>query len=117
MDGFFERVYKVVSQIPCGKVATYGQIATLLGQPQSARIVGFAMKAAPEELKLPCHRVVNKLGELAPDHAFGHKIIQRTILKSEGVTFISDGRINMEKHLWKATFNGESNQNKTQKTY
>jgi methylated-DNA-protein-cysteine methyltransferase-like protein len=102
LDGFFERVYKVVSQIPCGKVATYGQIATLLGQSRSARIVGWAMKAAPEELKLPCHRVVNKLGELAPDYAFGHKIVQRTILKNEGVTFISDGRINMEKHLWKA---------------
>ena len=61
------------------------------------------MKAAPEELKLPCHRVVNKQGELAPDYAFGHKTVQRTILKSEGITFLKDGKINMKKHLWQGT--------------
>jgi methylated-DNA-protein-cysteine methyltransferase related protein len=103
VEGFFERVYEVVSQIPSGKVATYGQIAALLGESRSARIVGWAMKAAPEEMKLPCHRVVNKLGELAPDYAFGHKTVQRTILKSEGITFLSDGKINMKKHLWQET--------------
>lgn len=103
MKGFFEEVYELVSQIPSGKVATYGQIAAQLGQSRNARVVGWAMKAAPEGLKLPCHRVVNKLGELAPSYAFGDKIVQSTILKSEGITFLSDGKINMKKHLWQGT--------------
>jgi len=105
MKGFFQKVYELVSQIPSGKVATYGQIATLLGDGKKARVVGWAMKAAPEELKLPCHRVVNKLGELAPDYAFGDKSVQRTILKYEGITFLRDGKINMQKHLWQGISN------------
>jgi methylated-DNA-protein-cysteine methyltransferase-like protein len=105
--GFFQKVYEVVSKIPSGKVATYGQIAALLGESRSARIVGWAMKAAPEELKLPCHRVVNKLGELAPNYAFGDKTVQRTILKSEGITFLRNGKINMKKHLWQEILLGE----------
>lgn len=97
---FFQRVYKIVSQIPEGKVATYGQIALLLGEPRSARIVGWAMKAAPEELNLPCHRVVNKFGEMAPSYVFGFIELQRDILTSEGITFKENGCIDMKKHLW-----------------
>lgn len=102
MKDFFQRVYLIVSKIPEGKVATYGQIAKLLGEPRSARIVGWAMKAAPSGLHLPCHRVVNRLGELAPEYAFGSKQLQKDILKAEGVTFKKNGTINLEKHLWKA---------------
>ena len=102
-EGFFQKVYGLVSQIPSGKVATYGQIAEILGQSRNARIVGWAMKAAPEELKLPCHRVVNKQGELAPNYVFEDKSVQRAILEYEGITFLKDGRINMKKHLWKRT--------------
>ncbi|GAA0729589.1 MGMT family protein [Clostridium malenominatum] len=97
---FFQRVYKIVSQIPEGKVATYGQIALLLGEPRSARIVGWAMKAAPEELKLPCHRVVNKFGEMAPSYVFGSMEFQRDVLISEGITFKENLCIDMKKHLW-----------------
>jgi methylated-DNA-protein-cysteine methyltransferase related protein len=100
LKDFFKRVYLVVSKIPEGKVATYGQIARLLGEPRSARIVGWAMKAAPSELHLPCHRVVNRLGELAPEYAFGSKQLQRDILETEGITFKKDGSINLNKHLW-----------------
>lgn len=102
MKDFFQRVYLIVSKIPEGKVATYGQIAKLLGEPRSARIVGWAMKAAPYELHLPCHRVVNRLGELAPEYAFGSKQLQKDILKAEGITFNKDGSINLKRHLWKA---------------
>lgn len=98
--GFFLRVYDIVAQIPKGKVTTYGHIAALLGQPRSARVVGWAMKAAPEELKLPCHRVVAKTGEIAPGHVFHSPEIQREILMSEGVTFNDKGLINMKKHFW-----------------
>ncbi len=97
---FFSRVYNLVSKIPPGKVATYGQIAAILGEPRNARIVGWAMKNAPNNLHLPCHRVVNRSGSLSPDYVFGSSDIQRYLLKSEGITFKSDGHIDMEKCLW-----------------
>lgn len=101
-NSFFQQVYKVVSQIPLGRVATYGQIAAMLGRPSShARVVGWAMRAVPDSIKLPCHRVVNKSGTLAPDYAFGGTQVQRQMLEREGITFNGDGRIKMVKHLWK----------------
>lgn len=99
-SGFFQMIYAVVAQIPIGKVATYGQIALLTGHPRAARQVGYAMHTAPRERNLPCHRVVNRLGELAPEHAFGSQEFQRMLLESEGVTFLPDGKIDLKKHLW-----------------
>ena len=98
-DGFFQRVYELVAIIPEGRVMTYGQIARRLGGFHSGRTVGFAMRAAPAERGLPCHRVVNRLGEMAPGHCFGGPERQRRLLKREGVRFHRDGRINMEKSL------------------
>lgn len=97
---FFSRVYNLVSKIPEGKVATYGQIAILLGEPRSARIVGWAMRKAPDSLHLPCHRVVNKSGKLSPDYVFGSSDLQRSLLKSEGIIFKRNGHIDIEKCLW-----------------
>lgn len=99
MEGFFKKVYQIVAQIPEGKVATYGQIAALLGEPRHARIVGWAMHDAPKELNLPCHRVVNKSGNLSPGYIFGPGE-QRVLLEREGVSFLGNGRINMKEHLW-----------------
>lgn len=101
MKKFFSRVYEIVSQIPEGKVATYGQIALLLGEPRSARVVGWAMRSTPKDLNLPCHRVVNRFGEMSPDYVFGSSELQREILISEGITFKENGCIDMKKHLWK----------------
>ncbi len=98
-SGFFQRVYDLVATIPPGKVMTYGQIAKRLGGFYSGRTVGFAMAAAPSERRLPCHRVVNRLGEMAPGHAFGGAERQRRLLRKEGVRFHRDGRINMEQSL------------------
>ncbi|MBR9648632.1 MGMT family protein [Clostridium tyrobutyricum] len=92
---FFKRVYNIVSKIPKGKIATYGQIAFMLGEPRSARVVGWALRKVPDDMNIPCHRVVNKSGEL-----FGSSDIQRYLLKSEGIVFKKDGRINIEKYLW-----------------
>lgn len=100
MKDFFQRVYGIVSQIPEGKVVTYGQIAQLLGEPRSARIVGWAIREAPEKLHLPCHRVVNRFGEMAPDYAFGSQEVQRALLTSEGITFKENGCIDIATHLW-----------------
>ena len=99
MNGFFQRVYQIVAQIPKGKVATYGQIATLLGEPRNARVVGWAMHSAPRTLNLPCHRVVNKAGTMGPGYLFGPGE-QRLLLEAEDVTFTPDGCINLKKHLW-----------------
>ena len=93
---FAEQVYEAVARIPCGKVATYGQIAALVG----GREVGHIMSCAPSGRNLPCHRVVNLTGVLAPDYAFGGQEKQRALLEAEGVTFLADGRIDMALHLW-----------------
>lgn len=98
--GFFNRVYDVVAAIPAGKVMTYGQIAARLGGFYSGRTVGFAMRAAPHERNLPCHRVVNKKGEMAPDYCFGGAARQRALLKKEGVFFKKDGCIDMKRSQW-----------------
>jgi len=99
-SNFFNKVYSIVSQIPYGKVATYGQIAAMLGNPKGARTVGWAMRAVPDGLSLPCHRVVNKQGTLAPAYAFLGQENQRAMLEAEGITFTPLGRIDMAKHLW-----------------
>ncbi|GBF32374.1 methylated-DNA--protein-cysteine methyltransferase [Desulfocucumis palustris] len=58
------------------------------------------MRKTPDNLNIPCHRVISKSGILAPDYAFGGKEIQRALLESEGITFEQDGRVKLLKHLW-----------------
>lgn len=100
MEKFFSKVYEIVSKIPVGKVITYGQIAMLLGKPKGARAVGWAMRAVNSNANLPCHRVVNRLGEMSPNYVFGSSELQRAILESEGITFLKNGCIDMKKHMW-----------------
>lgn len=106
-DRFMEKVYAQVAGIPFGKVSTYGKIGELAGYPNTAREVGVAMSRVPEKSGLPCHRVVNKNGTLAPSHAFGSKEKQREMLLREGVTFREDGLIRMERHMWPDESGGE----------
>lgn len=103
MSSTFKRIYDIVARIPSGSVATYGQIAAMVGMPRAPRVVGWAMQATPEYLKLPCHRVVNKSGKLAPEYAFGGQELQRAMLEAEGITFKANGCINIEMHIWKAS--------------
>ena len=97
---FCNKTYEIVAKIPVGKVATYGQIAEMLGDPSIAREVGYAMSRAPAGHSLPCHRVVNRTGALAPEYAFGGREKQRAMLEVEGITFLANGRIDMSRHLW-----------------
>lgn len=99
-EKFLAAVYKVTADIPRGKVATYGQVGRMAGYPKAGREVGIAMSQAPRAKNLPCHRVVNKIGTLSPDHVFGGKEKQRRMLEAEGITFTEDGVIRMEKHTW-----------------
>jgi len=98
-EDFFDKVYKVVAQIPYGKVTTYGAIAEVCGIRSSARVVGWAINGA-KETGLPCHRVVNRFGALTGKMHFGSPTLMEELLKSEGVEFDKDGCVLLEKHLW-----------------
>jgi methylated-DNA-protein-cysteine methyltransferase-like protein len=92
----FENIYEVVRRIPYGKVATYGQIAAIAGNPRWSRVVGYALHVNPDPDTIPCFRVVNRFGEPSAAFAFGGKNMQILLLEGEGVEFI-DGRVDMQK--------------------
>lgn len=94
--GFFERVYEIVRQVPPGCVTSYGQISWLLGVPRAARQVGWAMRHCPDEL--PWQRVVRADGSIAGG---GYAEMRRALLEAEGVPFTADGRVDMERCLWR----------------
>ena len=87
---FFNKVYEVVKQIPCGKVASYGWVAKVCGNSRMSRQVGWALHCNPQPFSIPCHRVVTKRGQLASGFAFGGQSVQRELLQSEGVVFCGD---------------------------
>ena len=94
----FEKIYEVVKNIPEGKVATYGQVAMLAGNPRWARVVGYALHNNPQPGVIPCHRVVNREGKVSPAFAFGGKNMQIELLTKEGIAFESDGTIDLLKY-------------------
>lgn len=99
-QSFSEQVYQVVRQIPKGKVVTYGEIATQLGKPEAARAVGNALHHNPDSENIPCHRVVNQEGRIAPNFGGGGWREQKKKLKLEGVKFKDERHIDLKKHKW-----------------
>ena len=97
-EKLINQILSVVACIPVGKVATYGQIAQLIGRERNARLVGRVLSQAELYGKYPCHRVVNSAGRLAPAWAE-----QRHLLWAEGVTFKTNGCVDLKKHQWKPT--------------
>jgi methylated-DNA-protein-cysteine methyltransferase related protein len=97
---FFESVYEIVKKIPYGKVTTYGQIAILIGNPRSSRAVGWALNKNPNNKIIPCHRVVNKNGEISKAFAFGGENAQKELLVKEGVKFTSSNAVDLSECLW-----------------
>ena len=96
-------VWGIAKRIPRGRVATYGQLAALLGMPRHARQVGYALSATPENMKIPWHRVVNAEGRISlrlKHWDTGSDDLQRILLEAEGVTFDASGRIEMKKFRW-----------------
>lgn len=100
---FYEKVYELVRRIPAGQVSTYGIIAEQLSMRSAARMVGWALNKA-DLAKVPAHRVVNRNGELTGKCHFFTPDTMRRMLETEGVTFRSDGSVNLERHLFR--FNG-----------
>lgn len=93
-----ELIYGYIARIPPGKVATFGLLAALAGNPQAARRAARAVANAPDGL--PCHRVLKAGGELVPGYVFGHGE-QRARLMAEGVLFTDDGRVRLSQCIWK----------------
>lgn len=97
----YEQIYAVVRQIPRGKVASYGQVARLAGNPRWARVVGYALHVNPDPEGIPCYRVVTRDGRTSPAFAFGGSDMQRALLEADGVAFLPDGRVDMERFCWR----------------
>jgi len=95
-EDFVYQVLEAISEIPRGKVATYGQIANLIGKEKNARLVGKALQVSSLYADdYPCHRVVNSSGRLAP--GFNE---QKALLLEEGVLFKDNGNVDLKKFQW-----------------
>ena len=90
-------ILSVVEEIPPGRVATYGQVAALIGREKNARLVGKVLSMAEYYGKYPCHRMVNHAGRLAPGWPE-----QAALLAAEGVFPEANGRIDLKKYRWEA---------------
>lgn len=96
-----KKIYAVIQRIPRGRVATYGQVATLAGLPGHARQVGQALRSAPEGVELSWQRVINGRGEVSPRGGIGwEEGYQRHLLEEEGVVFDARGRIDLDRFGW-----------------
>ena len=95
----YAEIYKMAAEIPAGTVMTYGQIALYIGKPGWARLVARAMSETPDDLGIPCHRVINAKGEMSPDFVFGGRHIQRKMLEDEGVVFKANGCVDLKKSM------------------
>lgn len=89
-------ILSAVEKIPAGKVATYGQIACLVGRPNNARLVGRVLSMAECCGRFPCHRVVNHAGRTVPGWPE-----QKTLLEKEGVVFRDESHVDIKNFVWK----------------
>ena len=99
MQMTFEKIYAVVRRIPRGKVATYGQIAILAGNPRGARTVGWALHGNPDPEGIPCYRVVDRNGRVSDAFVFGGRNVQIDLLQADGIP-CTDGCVDLKKYLW-----------------
>ena len=97
-NDYRERVFRIVRQIPRGKVMTYGQIAEILGDGYTPRTVGFVMHSSND--KTPWHRVINAQGACSTRGIVLPHDKQQRMLEAEGVSFNERGRCDLQKFLW-----------------
>lgn len=98
---FYNKVYEITKQIPKGKVATYGQIAQMIGNSHCSRAVGYALHANKMPVIIPCHRVVNRFGQLAKSFAFGGASVQKQLLENESVEVSDDNVVDLSIYQWR----------------
>ncbi len=94
-DRLVFEVLSVVEEIPYGKVATYGQIASLIGRERNARLVGRILHYSGQSGSFPCHRVVDHRGRTSPGWQE-----QRSLLEAEGVRFLPNGMVDLKHFRW-----------------
>ena len=100
MNPLYRRIYRVVSRIPSGRVASYGVVARLVGRPGAARTVGWALSALPVDSDVPWWRVINAAGRISlADHRHG-AVLQRALLLREGVRFAAGGVVDLDLFGW-----------------
>ncbi len=100
-SGFFTKVWALVARIPEGRVATYGQIAAMLGNPRAARTVGWALHSTPHDVDIPWQRVINSKGRISTDCGEHSPDLQRLLLEGEGVRFDARGCIDLDEFQWR----------------
>ena len=97
----WDQIYAVVRRIPRGRVATYGQVASLAGLANHARQVGYAMHALQSDSGVPWHRVLNYRGGVSERSVAGMERVQRALLESEGIAFGPRGRVDLTRVQWR----------------
>ncbi|MCG8696230.1 MAG: MGMT family protein [Minwuiales bacterium] len=97
-EALYERIYALVREIPPGRVATYGQIARIVGC--TARVSGYAMAAVPGGSDVPWHRVINSQGKISPRKGGGGEARQKRLLREEGLRFDRQGRVKLDEVRW-----------------
>ena len=98
---FGELVQAIVKKIPKGRLASYGQVAMLVGFPRRPRQVGMVLRGLPETTKLPWHRVVNNKGYVPSKGRWWGAMVQIERIRAEGIEVSSDGTLDLEAHRWK----------------
>ena len=106
----YEKIWKTITKIPRGRVATYGQIAKLAGMEGQPRLVGYALHALPRGSSVPWHRVINAMGRISLPGPTGRH--QQLLLEKEGITFSAANRVNLHKFQWNSA---QRSQKKKQK--
>jgi methylated-DNA-protein-cysteine methyltransferase-like protein len=99
---FYDDIYALVSQVPVGRVVTFGQIARMAGEPRAARAVGYAMNNLVWESEVPWWRVLNASGAISFREGPGPEL-QRAMLEEEGVAFDLFGHTDLERFGWRPT--------------
>jgi methylated-DNA-protein-cysteine methyltransferase-like protein len=99
-SSFRERVWACVRAVPCGKVVTYGQVAAMLGVPRAARAVGSVLHHTPAHANVPCQRVVNRFGGLAPTYGWGGMEQHKRELEADGVQVRPDYTVDLRVFQW-----------------
>jgi len=97
---FFEQIYRLVRQVPFGKVTSYGAIAHMLDHPHAARTVGWALHGLPENSDVPWHRVINSQGRISTGSREHGNNLQRVLLEAEGIEFDKLGRADWDRFGW-----------------
>ncbi len=104
---FYDKVYAIVHQVPHGRVTSYGRVAQMIGAPQAARAVGYALNALKDQADdpylatVPWHRVINAAGRISIVNSEWSARLQAELLRAEGVGVDDAGRVDLHRFLWR----------------